>query len=150
MCPAHPVRGSTPSGCGSAPVTGADSIDPLAAVRLLERASGALIAQLALHVQLARVEWAQEKRRLSRMLVVMLLGSACVLCVMLLVCVLALALSWDTAYRVPCVVALIAVYGLGVELARRRFLVLLAQGASSFAATREEIDADITLLRSML
>ena len=59
------------------------SINPLDALRIVRSAGKAILAQAALHGQLARVEWAQEKDRLAKMLVIALLGFAAVLCVML-------------------------------------------------------------------
>lgn len=128
----------------------ATAIHPLTALRLLLSAGGALFAQAALHGQLARVEWAEEKRRLEQMLMVTLLGFACLLGAMLLVTALVLALSWETAYRIPALIALIAVHALGTAIAWRRFQALSALGSRTFAATREELAADITLLKSKL
>jgi uncharacterized membrane protein YqjE len=122
----------------------------LTALRLLRSAGGALFAQAALHGQLARVEWAEEKRRLGQMLIVTLLGFVCLLGAMLLVTALVLALSWETAYRIPVLIALIAVHVLGTAIAWRRFQALSALGCRAFAATREELAADIALLKSKL
>ena len=84
------------------------------------------------------------------MLATACVGFACLLSMMLLVAVLVLALAWDTSYRAVAVLALIAAYGTGLELARRRLRTLSALGEKSFAATREELAADIELLRSRL
>jgi uncharacterized membrane protein YqjE len=119
-------------------------------IGVLRAAGSTLSAQAALHAQLARVDWMEEKRRLTQLIVAAALGCACMLCAMLALAVLALALSWDTPYRVPCAVGLIATYGLGGELARRRIRALSAKGASSFAATREELAADLALIKSRL
>lgn len=143
--PAEPL--SQPTSQASSDAT---AIHPLTVLRLLRSAGGALFAQAALHGQLARVEWAEEKRRLGQMLVVTLLGFACLLCAMLLVTALVLALSWETAYRIPALIALIAVHALGIAIAWRRFQALSALGSRTFAATREELAADIALLKSKL
>ena len=82
------------------------------------------------------------------MLVATLLGYASLLCVMLLVGALALAFSWDTEYRIPTGLALIAIYGLGAALAWRKFRALSARSSQAFAATREELAADLAILRS--
>lgn len=119
-------------------------------IRLLRSAGGTLFAQTALYAELARVEWEEEKNRLLKMLLVILLGLACLLCAMLFVGTLVLALSWETVYRIPVLIALIVVYGGGTGLAWRRFQILSMQSTQSFAATREEIAADISLLRSKL
>jgi uncharacterized membrane protein YqjE len=125
-------------------------INALGAIRRLRSAGGALLDQLALHGQLAQVEWGEEKNRLLKMLVGAVLGFACLLCVMLSVGTLVMALCWDTAYRIPAAGALAALYGLGAGLAWRRFAILSKHSNQSFAATRAELVADLTLLRSKL
>lgn len=119
-------------------------------VRILRSAGGPLFTQTALHAQLARVEWAEERSRLLRMLLVALLGFACLLCALLFAGTLVLALSWDTSFRIPALMTLILLFAVGVRLAWQRLQLLAAQGERAFAATREEIAADIALLRSKL
>lgn len=119
-------------------------------MRLLSSAWPALLAQGALHGQLARVEWAEEKQRLLRMLALSLFGLACLLCALLLLNGLALALSWDTAYRIPTLLALIIAHALGAVVAWRHLRRLSARADQAFAATREELAAVITLLKSKL
>ena len=126
------------------------AINALGAIRTLRSAGGALIDQVALHGQLAQVEWGEEKNRLLRMLAGAVLGFACLLCVMLSLGVLALALCWETVYRIPSAALLVALYGLGIGFAWRRFAALSALGGQSFAATRVELAADLALLRSKL
>jgi uncharacterized membrane protein YqjE len=125
-------------------------ISALGAIRKLRSAGGALLDQLALHGQLAQVEWGEEKIRLLKMLVGAGLGFACLLCVMLSLGVLVVALSWDTGYRIPATTALAALYGLGAGLAWRRLAILSKHGNQSFAASRAELIADLALLRSKL
>src|SRR5579862_5156150 len=112
----HGSRWASPrqSDCSSAScLGGADSevpptmrpdspaIDAIGAIRLLQSAGGALLDQLILHGELARVEWVEEKNRLLQMLVGAILGFACLLCIMLSAGGLLLALCWETAYRIP-------------------------------------------------
>jgi len=119
---------------------------PLDAIRILNSAGGALFAQARLHGQLVRVEWEEEKIRLLKLLVAALLGLAGLLCFMLFAGIAVLASSWDSGYRIPVAVILVAVYALGAALAWRWFRALSAR--RSFAATREELAADLALLRS--
>jgi uncharacterized membrane protein YqjE len=125
-------------------------INALGAIRVLRSAGGALFDQLALHGQLAQVEWIEERNRLVKMLVGAVLGFACFLCLMLSVGTLLLALYWETAYRLPAAAAVVALYGLGAGWAWRRFTALAALGGQSFAATRTELAADLALIRSRL
>lgn len=124
--------------------------NPLKAVHLLRAAGSALFAQASLHGKLVRVEWAEEKSRLLRLTATALLGFACLLCVMLFAGVLVLAVSWDTVYRIPAVIAVVAVYALGCGIAWHKLQELAAQGEQAFAATREEIAADLEMLKSRL
>ena len=135
-----------------APVTATEltGVSLLGANRILRSAGVALLAQVSLHGQLAWVEWGQEKNRLLKMLLVTLLGFAALLCAMLAAGVLLLSVSWDTAYRIPAVLALLVLYALGAGIAWRRFVALSALSSHSFAATREEFAADIALLKSTL
>lgn len=127
---------------------GSTGIDPVGVFRTLAAAGASLFSQATLHGELARIEWAQERRRLLTMLVITLLGFACLLCVMLAASALLLALCWDTAYRIPAAVGLIALHGLGTVIAWRRFQALAALGGQGFAATRAELAADVALLRN--
>jgi uncharacterized membrane protein YqjE len=126
------------------------AISALGAVRILRSAGGALFDQVALHGQLAQVEWREEKSRLLKMLAGAMLGFASLLCVMLSAGALVLALCWETRYRIPAAATLVALYGLATTLAWRRFSTLTALGGRSFAATRVELAADLALLRSKL
>jgi uncharacterized membrane protein YqjE len=132
--------------------TNSDSaaINPLDVVRMLRSAGAALFTQAAMHGQLARIEWADEKARLLQMLVAGLVGFAGLLCVMLFAGGLVLAFSWDTAYRIQAAIALVVAYGLITGFAWSRLKALSARGNQSFAATREELAADLALLKSKL
>jgi uncharacterized membrane protein YqjE len=126
------------------------AINALGVIRILRSAGGALFDQVALHGQLAQVEWDDEKNRLLKMLVGAVLGLACLLCVMLSVGALVLALCWETVYRAPAATVLVGLYALGTGFMWRRFTDLSALGGHSFAATRVELAADLALLRSKL
>jgi uncharacterized membrane protein YqjE len=123
---------------------------PFDVIRILNLAGGALFTQAGLHGQLVRVEWEAEKDRLLKLLVTALLGFAGLVSAMLFTGALVIAVSWDTAYRIPVELTLIAVYFLGTAFAWRRFKMLLALSGQAFAATREEFAADLALLRSTL
>jgi uncharacterized membrane protein YqjE len=78
----------------------------LSAIRMLRSVGGALFDQVALHAQLAQVEWVEEKNHLLKVLVGAVLGFACLLFIMLSTGVLVMALCWETAYRIPAATAL--------------------------------------------
>lgn len=109
-----------------------------------------LLALAALHGKLAQQEWAQEKARLLQLLLTSLLGFACLLITLLLSCALVVVLSWQTPYRIHALLGLLLGHGLAVALAWWRVRRLLARGSMSFAASRNELAADIALLKSKL
>jgi uncharacterized membrane protein YqjE len=132
----------------SAPET--PPIGPLDVIRLLRTAGAALFTQASLHGQLARVEWEEEKTRLLGMAIAALLCFTGLLCLLLLAGALVLAFSWNTPYRVPAAMGLVAVYGLIAGIAWRRLRILSARSSEAFAATREELAADLALLKEKL
>jgi uncharacterized membrane protein YqjE len=129
---------------------GVETINPLDAMNLLRSAGGALVTQATIYGELLGVEWSEEKRRLMKMTGLALAAFACVLCTMLAAGALAVALAWDTAWRLPVAAGLAVLYALGAFIAWQRFQALAAQGERSFSATREELAADLALLRGQL
>lgn len=107
----------------------------------------ALVTHGALLGKLAHVEWAAEKLRLTRVFALSLL--AVVLMVVLLFCVsvVAIALAWDTPYRLLVALGLIALYAIGLVVALRRLSRLVSSKASAFVGTREELAADFAILK---
>jgi uncharacterized membrane protein YqjE len=116
-------------------------------LRILRTAGGALLVQAALYSQLLRVEWAEEKSRLLKLVMATLLGFVCLLGLLAALGALLLALFWDTPYRVAAVGVLLGLYGLGLALAWGLFRSQAALGSRSFEATRSELAADLELLR---
>lgn len=133
-----------------APATAANAVTILHAIRRLHAAGGSLLSQLALHAELARIGWAEERQRLLGMLLALMLGFAFLICFLLAGGIVLLTLGWDTAWRMPLVLVLLAAYGGGIALAWRQFTQLAAREGQAFAASREEFAADLELLRSKL
>jgi uncharacterized membrane protein YqjE len=125
-------------------------MNPLDALRILRRAGSALFNQAALHAQLARVEWEEEKARLLKMVVAALAAFAGALSLLILISVLVLAFSWDTSYRVPASIAIVVLYLLGIMLAWRRLQFLSSLSSHAFSATRQELALDIETIRNNL
>lgn len=124
------------------------SISPLDVVRILRSAGSSLLTQAGLHGQLARVEWAAEKTRIAGMLIAAMIVFLGTLCTLLMAGALVLAFSWDTPYRVPAAVGLVLFYAACAGFGWMRFRQLSARGREAFAGTREEIAADLALIRS--
>ena len=124
--------------------------NPLSAIRLLRSAGGALFAQAALHGQLARVEWAEEKVRLTRIVIAGILMVVSAFCLLLLGSMVVLALSWNTPYQLAVISGVLLIYLILFAVAMYVLKQQVARGALSFAATREEIAADIAMLKAKL
>ena len=126
------------------------SIDPVKVLRILCKAGGDVFTQAALHGQLAQIEWAEEKNRLFKLGLFAALSFVSFLFVMLFGTLLALALSWDTPYRIHTLLMIMVFYMLLTVVAWRRFKLLSALGSKRFAATREEISLDLEMLKGHL
>jgi uncharacterized membrane protein YqjE len=118
--------------------------------QLLRSAASALLAQGALHAELAQVEWAEEKRRLLRMVITLLAGSLCLFCGLCSFSAAALVYSRDTPWQNPVLLGLVLFYCGATLTAWRHFLSLAARGNQAFADTRAELAADLALIRSRL
>lgn len=125
----------------------AESLDLL---RLLRSAGGALSAQAALHGQLMRVEWQEEKSRLMQLLIMTAIAFVCGLCIFIFLGLLVLAASWDTTYRLHSLAIVIITYALGAGFCWYQIRKIAARSSQTFIATREELAADIALIRSKL
>ena len=124
--------------------------NPLSAIRLLRSAGGALMAQAALHAKLAGVEWAEEKARLARVVLAAVIGIVSAFCLIFLGGMVAIAMCWNTPYQtvgVSCVLAFYALIAVASGISLKRQIAL---GAQSFAATREEIAADLAMIKDKL
>ena len=119
-------------------------------IRLLRSAGGGLATQGLLHVQLAQVEWEEEKNRLLGMLAIVLLGFAFLLCMLLFAGALVVVAAWTTPYRIQACAGLVLLYGFGTAAAWRSFQVWSFKGSQTFAASREELAADAALMKANL
>jgi uncharacterized membrane protein YqjE len=128
----------------------ASALSSLVAIGRLRPAAEALVAQLQLIGQLAQVEWAEEKQRLAGMLLAALLGAIFLLCTLLLIGTLVLTLSWDTPYRIPSVLVMLAACAIATGVMWRRVYIFSSEGEFSFAATRAELALDVELIKSRL
>ena len=147
---AVPPPEQPPAPDAAAGAAAAAAVNPLELIAALRSAGKPLFVQLALHGQLLRIELVEERNRLLKMAVATLVCFIGLLCTLILAGVVALAFTWDTPYRIPAAIAVVGVFALVTGLAVWRLRVLSALGSQSFAATREEIAADLALLRSRM
>lgn len=134
----------------SSPGQDTSPVNMMLVVRQLCSAANSLFARVELYGQLLRVEWAEEKNRLVKILLFALAGFACLLCGMLFTGILVLVFFRETTYLYAAVAALIVVYGVGAGIAWQRIHALSRLSNRAFAATCEEIAADIALIRAKL
>ena len=118
--------------------------------QLFRSAASAVLAQAVLHTELLKVEWAEEKYRLTRMLVALLAGTVCLFMSLLSISAMALIYSWGTQYQNPVLLGLTFFYCTLTLVACYRFCALAALGKHAFADTRAELDADVALIRHKL
>jgi uncharacterized membrane protein YqjE len=116
-------------------------------VRMIYAAGGELFTQSELHVELARVEWAEEKIRLLRMLLALLCGVVFLTTSLLCASALLMLLTWNTPYRILALVLLVLSHSCGVGIVWWRFHLLAARSVQAFSATRQELAADLALFR---
>jgi uncharacterized membrane protein YqjE len=135
---------------GASNQSNGDSLSALDALRILRSAGNTMVLQAGLYSQLAKLEWAQEKERLTRMALAVVVALVCFVGTLLFAGVLLLAIVWDTEYRIPTLVGLVVAYASGVGIALWRLKVLAQQGANAFKALRLELAADIAIIKSQL
>lgn len=113
-------------------------------------AADAFFVQVGLHAQLARVEFAEEKNRLTRMAIAGFIGFISAQCLLSSLGLILLVLGSRTPYEFPVMAAVLLGYISLCAGAAHIFKRQAALGASSFAATRQEIFADLAMLRAKL
>lgn len=119
-------------------------------IKRLRSMAKMVLTRLELHGQLVSVEWAEERQRLLQLLIISLFCFIFIFCALLFIGVFVIALSWATDYRIHAIGLMLALYILGFCLCAYRISILVSRSSSSFAATREEVAADLALIRSQL
>lgn len=119
-------------------------------IKRLRSMAKIVLTRLELHGQLVGVEWAEERQRLQQMLAISLLGFILLFCALLFVGVFIIALTWASDYRIHAIAVMLAFYIVGFGICAYRFTLLAGRSSATFAATREEIAADLALIRSQL
>jgi uncharacterized membrane protein YqjE len=113
------------------------------------RVGSAAVGLLATRAELLSVELAEERTRLTRLIVLLAAGGVLLAFAMMFAGTFVIALFWDT-YRLAAIAA-VAIVHLGIGL----FLLSKARGIGSgapapFAATLEELHKDRAMLRQAL
>ena len=101
-------------------------------------------------MDLARLEWQDQKQRLQRLLVLII-----VVCVLTLVLLIVLSLAvlvrfWDTPERIFVAWSVAAVWAVGWVVAVLSLMSLVRQAGSGFALTRRELAQDWRAIKERL
>ena len=119
-------------------------------LQLLRSAARAVLAQGALHAELLCLEWAEERSRLMRMALLVVVGLLFLLCSLLSIAAAVVILSWGTPYQDEALLGLVGFFVLGTVIIWWRLRVLIARGEDAFAGTLAEVGADLALIRDKL
>lgn len=123
---------------------------PLGALRLLctLRSSAPVLREhVSLILELACIEWQQERRRLLGMVLAGAFALCCAMSFIALSTAIILAALWDTPYCALAVSAILIAYAAGSIAAWFKFHQLLQNGTKSFGATRDELVRDLSRLK---
>jgi uncharacterized membrane protein YqjE len=108
----------------------------------LARLAHSLLGLARTRVELATIEFSEERGRVGRQLALLIAGTGCLLFGLLFAAAGVVAYFWDTSYRIAAFAGVVVVFlGAGAVLLWRR--AELAQTAPTpFAATLAELDKD--------
>lgn len=98
-------------------------------------------------LELARLEWQDEKDRLARLALLSLVAVVLAALTLVFVGVLVIAAAWDTPWRLWAVAAVALATGLGCTAACMAALRQWRRGDEAFAMLRAELEADLQALR---
>jgi len=107
----------------------------------------ALLEQGSLYTQLAWVEFTNEKHRLMRMLILLLVGISLLTSLIVSMTILLIMTSWHTHYHVPILILIGIFYAVSFLSLLLGFNALSKKAAQAFSDTREELAEDIELIR---
>lgn len=114
-------------------------------LRFVQTSLPTLLDHARLTLELADLEWQQEKKRLRRVLLIIGLAVISGMFLVAVVTAVIMLLTWYTPYRFVAIALLLLIYALGVGLAILRLRRL--SDSESFTATRAELARDMALFR---
>lgn len=132
------------------PLAGKVAIELLDAVRIARTASGLLIEHAASTAELARLDWELESARLKKFVLGMQLLAVLIGLTLLYAGMLAVAITWNTQYRLYVMTALPLLFAIASWVTWRYLGRLSQQGEDRFAAVRAEVGKTLNLVRSHL
>ncbi|HKQ30918.1 MAG TPA: phage holin family protein [Burkholderiales bacterium] len=121
---------------------------PPGIVEAAKRFASSLLEQVQTRLELLTVEWAEEKSRLSVLLIALGLALFFVWMAIAFASLLAIALFWDTEQRIPVMTGIVGFYVLGAIVAGSIARSKMKLKSSLFAASAAELRKDRDLLES--
>lgn len=117
---------------------------------LLPKAAPALLRHIGAYIELVALELEQSRRELTVNVVAAVVAGVCVFFALLMGCVVIVALTWDTPYRVPAVAwtggAFLAVAVLALIYRSKA----MKDQAPFLASVKREWQEDVVVLESIL
>ncbi len=110
-------------------------------------AVNAFLTRCVQHLQLIQVELQEEKLRLRKMLVMLLLSVGMLICSLIVISIFILVATWDTPFRLSGIGALAAIYCALTGFFWFRFSMLGTESSDLFVDSRRELEADFHLLQ---
>lgn len=107
----------------------------------LARLSHALLGLARTRVELATIEFSEERGRVGRQLALLIAGVGCLLFAVLFTAVGVIVYFWDT-YRIAAVSGVVIVFGVAGAILLWRRAELAQTAPTPFAATLAELDKD--------
>ena len=101
-------------------------------------------------MDLARLEWQDQKQRLQRLLVLIIVVCVLTLVMLIVVSLAVLVQFWDTPDRVLVAWSVAAVWAVGWVVAVLSLVSLVRQAGSGFALTRRELAQDWRAIKERL
>ena len=101
-------------------------------------------------MDLARLEWQDQKQRLQRLLVLIIVVCVLTLVMLIVVSLAVLVQFWDTPERVLVAWSVAAVWAVGWVVAVLSLVSLVRQAGSGFALTRRELAQDWRAIKERL
>lgn len=123
---------------------------PLRVLRLfrsLRSSAPVLQEHVSLMLELACIEWRQERQRFLGLVVAGAIVSFCAMSFMAFSAAIILAALWGTPYRALAIGVVLVSYAAGSIAAWFKLRQFMQQGIRSFGATREELTRDLSRLK---
>lgn len=101
-------------------------------------------------IQLARLEWADQKRRLAQLVVLLILFGCLAVVALLLLSVAILVQFWDTPQRVLVAWLLVGGWLVACGIVLAALVSVARQAGNAFALTRRELGQDWNVIKEQL